>query len=453
MNRRFINALAAACCGAAVLAGPALGGVTPQEAENLKSTLTPVGAERAGNKDGSIPAWNGGYTKVDPKWKPGEQRPDPFAAEKPLFSVTAANAAQYADKLSDGVRVLFEKNPDFRIHVFPTHRTATVPDWVADNIFKNATRAKTTNNGLSVEGAYGGVPFPIPKDGFEAMWNHILAWKGEAAQDRTRTYTITEGKIVFTAETVTDNFWPYYQKGGSPEAHKNGDYFWVRLSQTAPAYKAGEAIVARDPLDQVGKGRQAWQYLTGQRRVRKAPSIAYDGPDYITSGVANWDESYVFSGAMDRYDWKLVGKREMLIPYNNNRFALGKFDDVLGPRFLNPDYVRWESHRVWIVEATLAPGKRNVIPKRRFYLDEDTWLAVLADEWDANGKLWKLGYGIQILAPDMPGIIQRPWGTYNLQTGAYLVNTALNESNAPYNLMKPWPESHFTPAALAGEGQ
>ena len=451
MDRRYIITLAAAMCGVAALAQPALSEVTPQEAEKLKTVLTPVGAERAGNKDGSIPAWEGGYTKVDPNWKPGTIRPDAFSAEKPLFSISSANAGKYADKLSEGTRVLMEKNPDFRIDVYPTHRSATVPSWVADNIFKNATRAKTANNGLSVDGGYGGVPFPIPKDGFEAMWNHILAWRGDAVREKVHTYTVNDGKVVLTAETVIDNFWPYYQKDASETS--DGNYFKIRLGQTAPAYKAGEGLVAHDPLDYVGKNRQVWQYLTGQRRVRKAPSVAYDGPDYITSGVANWDESYVFSGAMDRYDWKLVGKQEMFVPYNNNKFATGKYEDVLGPRFLNPDYVRWELHRVWVVEATLASGKRNVITKRRFYLDEDTWLAVLADEWDANGKLWKLGYCLLQLAPDMPGMIPRPWGTYNLQTGAYLMNSAFNGSDLPYVLVKPWPDTHFTPAALSGEGQ
>jgi len=452
MKLRIGLTLAASLCGVAILTGLASSRATAQEAASLKTTLTPVGAERAGNKDGTIPAWDGGYTKVDPSWQAGTPRPDPFASEKPQFSITGGNSAKYADKLSEGVLSLLKKYPDFRMDIYPTHRTAATPDWVQDNIAKNVTRAKAANGGLSVESAYGGIPFPIPKTGFEAMWNHLLAWKGEASQEKIRTYVVNDGQVVMTAETILDNFSPYYQKSGTIEAF-NGDYFWVRLVQTAPAYKAGEAILAYDPLDFVNKGRQTWQYLTGQRRVRKAPSIAYDTPDFITSGVANWDESYVFSGALDRYDWKLVGKREMYIPYNANKFALAKIEDILKPGFLNPDDVRWELHRVWEVEATLAPGKRNVIAKRRLFLDEDTWIVALGDEWDANGQIWKETFGLLTLAPDMPGLIPRPWGTYNLQSGAYLINGALNGSDIAYKFVPSWPDKHFTQGALAGEGQ
>lgn len=452
MKRVIAKTLATALCGLSVMVGSAQSEVTSAEAEKLKTELTPAGAERAGNKDGTIPAWDGGYTKIDPAWKPGMPRPDAFASEKPRLVITGANYVEHAGKLSEGMQALFRKYPDFRMDIYPTHRTAAYPTWLQDNTFKNATRAKATHGGVSVEGAYGGYPFPIPKTGAEAMWNHLLAWKGEASQEKIRTYVMNDGKSVMTAETVLDNFSPYHQKSGSIETH-NGDYFWVRLVQTAPAYKAGEAILAYDPLDYAGKGRQTWQYLTGQRRVRKAPTIAYDTPDFITSGVANWDESYVFSGSLDRYEWKLIGKREMYIPYNANKFSLANIDDVLKPNFLNPDHVRWELHRVWEVEATLAPGKRNVISKRRFFLDEDTWIVALGDEWDANGQLWKETFGFLTLAPDMPGLIPRPWGTYNLQTGAYLVNGAFNGSDTAYKLVPSWPDKHFTQAALAGENQ
>lgn len=452
MNRRYIITLAVTALGVAALVSPGYAEVTAQEAESLKTSLTAFGAEKAGNKDGSIPAWDGGYTKVDPAWKPGMQRPDPFAGEKPVLSITGSNHVQHAGKLSEGMQLLLKKYPDFRMDVYPTHRTAAYPGWVLENTLKNATRAKTANGGNSLQSAFGGFPFPIPKTGQEAMWNHILAWKGTAAKEKSYTYVVNDGTSVMTAESVTDQVWPYYNKDGEP-ANYNGDYFHIRLAQTAPAYKAGEAVLAYDNIDPINKGRQAWQYLTGQRRVRKAPSIAYDTPDFVTSGVGNWDEAYVFGGAFDRYDWKLLGKQEMYIPYNNNKFAQAKYKDVLGPKFINPDLVRWELHRVWVVEATLAPGKRNVIAKRRFFLDEDTWLAVLADEWDASGQLWKEEFSLQVLAPDLPGILPRPWGTYNLQTGAYLINGALNESDTPYVFVPPWPESHFTPGALAGEGQ
>lgn len=158
---------------------PVYAGVTADEAAKLKSTLTPFGAEKAGNKDGSIPAWTGGLTKVPAGYEPGSARPDPFPDEKPVVQISAKNLEQYKDKLSEGTQTMLRQHPSYRLDVYPTHRTAAAPQWVYDNTFQNATRAKTTAGGNSVENAYGGIPFPIPKSGAEVMWNHLLRWRGE----------------------------------------------------------------------------------------------------------------------------------------------------------------------------------------------------------------------------------------------------------------------------------
>jgi hypothetical protein len=424
--------------------------VSADEAAKLKTTLTPLGGEKAGNQDNSIPAWDGGTKQGG---KTGGKRTDPFAGEKPLFSVTAQNVAQYADKLSEGQQAMFKKYPNYRIDVYKTHRTASAPQWVYDNTFKNATRAKTTQNGYSVEGAYGGVPFPIPKSGAEAMWNHTLVWNGEAVQWNFYTYiTTADGKRVMASDSILENQYPYYFKDGSAEKSK-GIFYQVRLVTNGPPQKAGEALLWYDPLDQAGVGRQTWQYLTGQRRVRKLPNAAYDTPSFVTSGVSNFDEIFVFNGPMDRYDWKLVGKKEMLVPYNTNRiYGPEKNEAILSERFLNPDHVRWELHRVWVVEANLVAGKRHVMPKRTFYLDEDTWLAVLADGWDAKGQLWKTFWYLNVVAPELPGVVPGMFGHYNLQSGDWIANNVMNEKADQIKFIAPLPDNHFSPDALAGEG-
>ena len=102
-------------------------GVTVEDANLLKAKLTPVGAERAGNPDGTIPAWTGGYTTPAPGWREGQNRPDPFAHEKPLFAITPANVSSYADRLPEGARELFRRHADYRMDVYPTHRSAAFP--------------------------------------------------------------------------------------------------------------------------------------------------------------------------------------------------------------------------------------------------------------------------------------------------------------------------------------
>ena len=427
--------------------------VSADEAGKLKTVLTPMGAEKAANQDGTIPAWDGGYTTVAPGYKNGQPRPDPYAGEKPLYTVTSKNMDRYAAHLSDGVVAMLKKYPDFRLDVYPTHRSAAAPNWVYDNTFKNATRAKLGGNGVSLEGAYGGIPFPIPKSGAEAMWNHKLAWQGEASYVPFQTFVVNaDGSRVLATRGDEWNQYPYYFKDGSLETFK-GDYWLVKQNPTAPSYKAGESGVGRYHVSESAEDPiHAWQYLVGQRRVRRSPSIGYDTPDFVTSGIANFDDALVFSGVLDRYNWKIVGKKELIIPYNNNRAMSAKLDSLTSGKFLNPDMVRWELHRVWEVEATVAQGKRHAAPKRRFYLDEDTWNAVLADSWDAQGQLWKMAYSLMLLAPDLPGVVgTMSFGVYNLQAGAYVYNVAPNELSAQFKVMAPMPDKNFTADALVGD--
>lgn len=430
----------------------AVAAVTADEAAKLKTSLTPFGAEKAGNKDGSIPAWDGGYTKVPSGYQNGTPRPDPFAADKPLFAITAANAAEHADKLSDGVKALFARYPDFRIDVYPTRRSAAAPQWVYDNTFANATRAKLADDSTSVSGAFGGIPFPVPANGEEIMWNHRLSWFGQSVQYALRTFIVTaDGRRALASEGDEMQQWPYYYQDGKLDTYR-GTYALGRFIVSGPGSKAGEAILAHDS-SQAGKPRDIWQYLVGQRRVRKAPSVAYDTPDFVTSGVGLFDEAFMMFGPIDRHEYKLVGKKEVFIPYNNNRAALKKVDELVGTHFLNPDHVRWELHRVWEVEATLKAGKRHTVPKRKYYIDEDSWQIVLFDGWDAKGDLWRSNYSLTYLVPELPALVTNVmWGGYDLQTGAYYLNAAMNEAPTHYKVDAPKSENIWSPEELANQG-
>jgi hypothetical protein len=439
---------------AALLAAslPALAAVTAEEAARLKSTLTPVGAEKAGNKAGTIPAWDGGLSKAPAAYRNGDTRPDPFAADKPLLSISAKNMAEHADKLTDGVQALMKKHPDFHIDVYPTRRSAAAPQFVYDNTFQNATRAKTVDGGHGVEGAYGGIPFPIPKDGYEAIWNHRLAWRGGNFTMPVRVWVVTaDGKRSMASGGVQTVNQTYYDKNGSLDKF-DGFYQFGKFVVNAPGSKAGEAILAHDGVN-ASAPRGLWQYLVGQRRVRKAPSVAYDTPDSVTSGIGLFDEAFNLFGPIDKHDLKLVGKKEIYIPYNNNRAAAAKVEDLVTPGTLNPAQVRWELHRVWEVEATLAAGKRHVVPKRKYYIDEDSWQIVLFDGWDAKGQLWRTNYSLMLTAPDIPAVTSFVlWGGYDMQTGAYYLNMASNELPRQYEVKEPIPRAFFSPEALASEG-
>lgn len=444
INRQIVALLVAVAANNA-----AHGGVSPEEAAKLTSELTPLGGEKAGNKNGSIPAWNGGMTKVPAGAVRGDIPADLFPGEKPVAQITAKNMAQFADKLSDGTKALLAKYPaSFRVDVFPTHRTASAPRLVYENTAKNAISCKLKDNGASVEGCFGGIPFPIPKSGSEVIWNYLLRVEPESVAYGFRNIVgSSDGSL--TLATRNDNYfqYPYYFKDGSVDKW-SGEYFIERFNTTAPPFKAGESLVVRDSI-KASEPRQAWQYLVGQRRVRRAPTVGYDTPDFVASGANYFDEVQGFFGPPDRFQWKLIGKQEMYIPANTNNLISAKLDDALGKHHYNPDKLRWELRRVWVVEATVAPGKRHAVPKRRFYFDEDNWLLALMDGYDAEGKLWRTSQVTPFVVPAVPATLVKPVLVFNLQAGTMSGVQILNDET--FRVVPRKPDSFFTGDAAAAE--
>lgn len=321
-----------------------------------------------------------------------------------------------------------------------------------DNVFQNATRATLaeTAGGPVPKGAYGGIPFPIPKNGAEVMLNHKLRWRGESWVKDAHNWQVTaDGKAVLLSDVTQQNNTPYYFKDGA--GGKEADTYWmVRLDTHGPAIRAGEAIVGHQTIDETNTN--AWVYLVGQRRVRKLPNACCDTPTPAAAGVLTFDEIEIFNSRMDRFDWKLIGKKELYVPYNSNRVLTPTKDsEIVGPRHLNPDHIRWELHRVWVVEATLKPGQRHTSKRTVYYIDEDSWLAVLADRYDANGKLWRMAYTTPIAMPDAPGQIAFGFGAYDLNAGSYVAMEIGAEKKMQYKINPTrYPASFFAPENMAG---
>jgi len=432
-------------------APPARAEVAATEAARLKTVLTPLGAERAGNAAGTIPPWPSAVPPLPPSYVAGAPRPDPFPDEAPLYSITAATLAAHADQLPEGAKALFARSSGFRMDVYPTHRTGVAPAWVYDNVFRNATRAKAAPEGLAygVEGAVGGVPFPIPRSGLEAVWNHLLAFWGPARETYLKTYVVTpagDADLVTASREVAD--FPYYYPGATPDSF-GPYYFKTRRVQDAPPAKFGEGYLAWQPINTARHKFAAWRFVPGEGRARRGPSLSYDTPDPDASGFQTLDEYYIFFGGPDRYEWTLLGKREMVVPYNNNRLHALPPERVLGPAHANPDALRYELHRVWVVEGRLAPGKRHIAPRRRLYLDEDTWLAVYSDSWDEDGRLWKFGHAGMYLVADLPAVILGTQFVYDLVLGGYVQSFAFGADGPHYKVTAPHPDTAFTPQTLA----
>ena len=437
-----------------LLAANVMAAVSPEEAAKLGTSLTPVGAEKAGNADGSIPAWTGGLPKnagaVDSKGFLA----DPFASEKPLFVITAATVDKYKDKLSDGQVAMFKRYPEtYKIPVYPSHRTVNLPPDIYESIKRSALNVHAINDGNGLENFTGNryYAFPIPKNGVEVLWNHITRYHGgnlrriitQATPQTNGSYT----PIRFEEEVAVPQAIP------DIDAAKAANVLsFFKQSVTAPARLAGNVLLVHETLDQVKEPRLAWIYNAGQRRVRRAPQVSYDGPGTASDGLRTTDNFDMFSGAPDRYDWKLVGKKEMYVPYNDYKLVYGsKADQMLTPKHINPDVVRWELHRVWVVEATLQPGKRHIYSKRVFYLDEDSWTALASDEYDARGQLYRSAFLYPVQNYDVSTPYTFTHGFYDFNSNLYTLDVNVAETGGV--IYKPvLPDREWGPDALAGSG-
>jgi len=429
--------------GSVVFAGP--------DFSQLGKSLTAMGAEQSGNQDGSIPPYTGGLTTAPAGFdKKSFVRPDPFATEKPLLSIDQSNVEQYAGKLTAGTIALIKRYPSFRVDVYPTHRTAATPKWVQDNTINNAGKATLEAGGTSVAGVHASIPFPIPQNGNEAMWNLLMRFNGDTMDFRKFTafnvtsagqLTIsTQGRFLVESE---------YYNTGKPDSNllqRN------RADYVGPARRAGESLMVLEPANYERVERRAYQYLPGQRRVKLAPDVAYDTPNTTTSGMSTMDDVGLFNGKQDRFDFKLVGKKELYVPYNTYRMVYADNpQDVFKPNHINPDMVRWELHRVWVVEATLKPGARHIYKKREFYLDEDSWAPLAVDQYDARDTLWRVGFNYPTQSYDVDTFSSWTAGHYDLIGGNYYINLWPGKSGLRI-VAEHQPDNFWSPDSLAGSG-
>ncbi len=417
------------------LTGPALIGsasaAVPEEvAARLGQDLTPMGAEKAGNEEGTIPAWTGGITEVpanvtfDPE---KDLHPNPFPGDQPLFSITAADMADHGDKLTPGYKALFQTYPDFRMDVYQTRRTCAFPESVYEANRRNATATKLTAEGNGVTGGTYGMPFPIPSQGLELIWDHTLRYRGFKLTRQFAAAPVTRGGD-YTLQIVQDEAIIQWSNPAFSKVEDLNNVSLYYISNTiAPARSAGNIILVHETIDQSKEGRAAWAYSPGTRRVRRAPNIAYDNPGFNSDALSTSDAFDGYNGAPDRYDWRLVGKSERFIAYNTYDAALVPIRELIRPGHLNPDHVRYELHRVWEVEATLRKGTRHVYSRRVFYIDEDSGQIAASELYDGRGELWRVQEVHTLNYYHVPLCGSGAETVYDLQNGRYLALGMRNE--------------------------
>ncbi|WP_372762106.1 DUF1329 domain-containing protein [Pseudoalteromonas sp.] len=430
--------------------------ISSEEAARLGADLTPLGAEKAANADGSIPAWNGGITAAPAGYEPGMHHLDPFNKDKVLFTIDKSNLEKYKANLTPGQIALFEAYPDtFKMPVYQTRRSASYPQFVYDATKQFASTAELIEGGNGIKNTAIGIPFPIPKTGLEAIWNHLLRYRGQSIErfggQAAPTASGSYNYVGFDEQLLVK----YSDPSATPAQLQDSNIlFKFKQKVTEPARLAGTALLVHETMDQILTPRQAWTYNSGQRRVRRAPNVAYDAPGTAADSLRTTDDFDMFNGSPNRYTWTLKGKQELYIPYNSYKLHSDKlsYDDILMAGHINPEHTRYEKHRVWVVEANLKDDTRHIYKKRVFYIDEDSWQVQVTDIYDNRDQLYRVAMAYGLNYYEVP----TQWSTlevyHDLNSRRYLA-IGLDNQHKMYDFSKSFNDNEFTSSALRREGR
>jgi hypothetical protein len=414
---------------------------------------TPVGAQKSGNAAGTIPAWTGGITSPPAGYKPGDHHQDPFASDSIEFTIDGTNFNDYADSLSVGQKAMFDKYPEtFKMNVYKSRRSASFPDRIYQKTIENGKTGKLVAGGEGVENVAEGFPFPNPQNAYELMLNHKLKFKGSGGvRYNNQVAPTTSGK--YTVVKLKEELLGKYYTEGNTIADIDNILLYFYQVVESPARLAGRILLVHETMNQQVQPRQAWIYNPGQRRVRRAPNVAYDNPGTASDGLRTNDMTDMFNGAMDRFDWKVAGKKEMYVPYNSYKVHSGDLDysDIVRPGHLNTDLMRYELHRMYVVEATLKDGVRHINSRRTFYLDEDSYQIMLIDHYDGRGNIWRFSEAHSINYYDVPTFWSTVESHHDLRSGRY-VALGLDNKDPVNTFNVPLSEANYTPQALRKRG-
>lgn len=420
------------------------------ELRSIGGRLTPVGAERDPNADGSIPEWTGGIAAPPASYKPGGRLTDPYPDDKPLFTITQANAAQHASRLSIGHRALLARYPQFSMPVYPTRRSAVYPQAIYDATQANLGKAKLLGSD-ALTGARLGFPFPQPQNGVEVMWNHRVRYRGDSFLGITSQAVVGEGGITDQKKGVFRVLFRYANLQDPADIDDENilvygiTFVGERINDT----NAELVVLFHETANSIKKARGIWVLLGKVGKMLRLPPLGYDQVMYGTQGLYFIDMIDMYNGAFDRYVWKLVGKRELYIPYNAYRLSDGsqKYAQQLTYPTFSAANARYELHRVWVIEATERGGQKHAFGKRTFYVDEDTWNAVLVENQDHQGNLWRFQEGHLVTSYDVKSTNSFPIVTYDLKDGRYFVHRLLAE-DPPLQFNLKLDSNDFLPAAV-----
>lgn len=441
-----INTPIALLAGVLALSSHSLYAKVPKsEAKQLGSTLTPIGAVKAGNEEGNIPEWTGGILKPPRKWKKGKHHIDPYRKDKPLYTITKKNIAKYATQLTRGQQELFRYYPNtFKMHVYPSRRSASYPKSLYKHTKRNATKVKLTKDKNYFSKTARGYPFPIPKEGAEVMLNHSFRYAGGiGVESKTASAVVSRHGDYALSKSITHLLFYYNNPKYKSTKKLKNRYLDIINFTTEPAKDSGLGVMVKLPFNRIKRKPTVYRYERNGR-MRTINLVGYD-EGTVNQGLTTYDQIDMFNGPMDRYNFSILGSREVLIPYNSYQMSSPKvkYKRLIKKGHLNPDVIRYETHRVWVVEAKVKKTVRHTYVRRVFYIDEDSWTIVAQDIYDRTGAYWRYAEMYLKNFYEIPATLATAQIHYDMFSNRYWVGGLTNEEK-PANYFKKYRERHFT---------
>ena len=442
----------------------AMAKMSAEDVARLGQDLNPIGGIKAGSEDGLLAQWTGSVVGLPEglQWGgPGTPYPNPWPDEKPLFVISKDNMAQYKARLSPGQVALFDTYPEtFTMPVYPGHRDFAFYPEFYEKVRYNAEHSELINDDEGIQGFLGGAAFPVPSTGPEAVWFTRTTGANETIEGEYSDIAVFPNGTKSTRRSRFLQESPYASRNNPIEAdfeYPNLGEFggYIMTYVTEPARDKGLITAVIEPYDYSMNAREVWRYLPGSRRVRRAPTVGFDTPDG-PGGLKTVDEVRGFNGSMERFEWKLLGREEIYIPYHNYDFDAPdiSYDELLTKFHANPDFMRYELRRVWVVEGTLRDGERHIYGKRRIYVDEDTGFTAITENYDGRGELWKVVLTNNVYDYGSQAYVRRAQMYHDLRAGAYIAERLINDSAPMLYDVKPMRgPGYFTPSNIRKLGK
>jgi len=232
-----------------------------------------------------------------------------------------------------------------------------------------------------------GCPFPNPKTGLELAYNFECNTRGDTYHSRWAPLPNTNPRTR-TDRIADEEFWEMFfihRCDLDPKPNYTDNPKGIHRGQLMHMYLPPEMLNSRlltvRFIDD-SKPDDSYLYYAQFRRIRRLSTAertnAIDGTDQI------YDDGYMWDSPVHRNTYKLIGKKDMLVPRHTDPTQSKR---IMGQGM--PNNISYERCNMYVVEA-VNKDPSYIYKKRVWYIDPETYLILWQEMWDSYGKYWKV---------------------------------------------------------------